>query len=274
MFKLLTTFKAVYETKNFSTAAEQLFISQPAVSNQIKQLEEELNTPLFYRNGRKEIAPTKPAEVLYLRLLNLSDDWKETLSAMNNQEILSEKCTIIASNTFSSYYLPQLIVALTKKFPELTFTLEMHNSEEVVEKIKKHEADFGFIEKPLLTGDIPRIKILTDKLVLAGDLSSSLWLIREPSSGVFHYTERYFLEQNIQPQKMIIKNNELIIKCLTMGLGKSIVSKKAVPKGMPSQELGENYQRAFYFINRQHLKSKQLQQVAEFATSFYQTKKS
>ncbi|MGC2920398.1 LysR family transcriptional regulator, partial [Enterococcus faecium] len=61
MFKLLTTFRAVYETSNFSRAAEVLFLSQPAVSNQIKQLERVLNIDLFQRNGSKEMLPTKQA---------------------------------------------------------------------------------------------------------------------------------------------------------------------------------------------------------------------
>lgn len=61
MFKLLKTFRAVYETRNFSKAAELLYISQPAVSNQIKQLEEELDIQLFVRNGRQEFITTKQA---------------------------------------------------------------------------------------------------------------------------------------------------------------------------------------------------------------------
>ncbi|MBO0424326.1 LysR family transcriptional regulator, partial [Enterococcus plantarum] len=92
MFKLLKTFRAVYETKNFSKAAERLFISQPAVSNQIKQLEEELDIQLFDRNGRQEISTTKQADILYHHLLNLSDDWEDTLQALGTQATPRETC--------------------------------------------------------------------------------------------------------------------------------------------------------------------------------------
>mgnify|MGYP003365434220 CR=1 FL=1 len=68
IFKWLETFKVVYETKNFSKASEILFISQPTVSAQIKQLENELRTQLFIRNGRKEIIVTAQAELLYERV--------------------------------------------------------------------------------------------------------------------------------------------------------------------------------------------------------------
>ena len=66
MFKLLKTFQIVYEQMNFSKAATCLYISQPAVSNQIKQLEEELGCSLFLRNGRQDVVPTRQA---YLKKL-------------------------------------------------------------------------------------------------------------------------------------------------------------------------------------------------------------
>ena len=67
MFKLLKTFQIVYEQMNFSKAATCLYISQPAVSNQIKQLEEELGCSLFLRNGRQDVVPTRQAELFIRR---------------------------------------------------------------------------------------------------------------------------------------------------------------------------------------------------------------
>lgn len=92
MFKLLKTFQIVYEQMNFSKAATCLYISQPAVSNQIKQLEEELGCSLFLRNGRQDVVPTRQAEVLYNRLLNLADDWQETLTALHQARLPKETC--------------------------------------------------------------------------------------------------------------------------------------------------------------------------------------
>ena len=74
IFKWLETFKVVYETKNFSKASEILFISQPTVSSQIKQLENEFGTQLFIRSGRKEVLVTPQAEILYERVVDLMDD--------------------------------------------------------------------------------------------------------------------------------------------------------------------------------------------------------
>ncbi len=65
MDKLIATFLVVYETRNFSVAARQLFISQPSVSVQINQLESRLGVTLFNRNGRRQIEPTQAAKRLY-----------------------------------------------------------------------------------------------------------------------------------------------------------------------------------------------------------------
>ena len=73
MFKYLETFKVVYETKHFSKAAELLFIAQPTVSAQIKQLEADLGVALFIRNGRQEIETTPQGDLLYQKSVNLLD---------------------------------------------------------------------------------------------------------------------------------------------------------------------------------------------------------
>ncbi|MBO0470677.1 LysR family transcriptional regulator [Enterococcus sp. DIV0242_7C1] len=270
MFKLLKTFRTVYETKNFSKAAETLFISQPAVSNQVKQLEEELDIVLFIRSGRQEMTATKQADILYHHLLNLTDDWEDILQALKTQSIPKATCKIIASNTFAVHYLPELMKELVQYFPEVSFVLEMDNSEVVLEKIEKHQAHFGFIEKPLITETAVRQEILNDELVHAGDLSSELWLVREESSGVYHYTERYFLENNLSPKKMIIKNNEIIIRCLDKGIGQSIVSKKALTKKINWHSLDQGYQRKFYLIKRDRIESTQLQEIAHFINTHFQ----
>ncbi|MEI5994694.1 LysR family transcriptional regulator [Candidatus Enterococcus mansonii] len=269
MFKLLKTFRVVYETTNFSKAAELLFISQPAVSNQVKQLEEELGVELFMRNGRQEITTTKQADILYHHLLNLSDDWKDAIQALHVEGQSIETCTIAASNTIAVYYLPELMAQLTVKFPTVSFILEMDNSEQVLSKIEKHQAHFGFIEKPLITNELIRQKILTDELVHAGDFSKSLWLVREETSGVYHYTERYLLEHNMNPEKMLIKNNEIILRCLEQGMGQSLISKKALTEKINWQPLSDEYKRNLYFIKRKHIKSLKLREVEMFIHSYY-----
>ncbi|WP_288394682.1 LysR family transcriptional regulator [uncultured Vagococcus sp.] len=269
MFKLLATFRVAYETRNFSKAAEVLFISQPAVSNQIKQLEEELQCVLFKRKGKQEMHPTKSADILYGKVLNLRDDWVETVRLVkesDNQQIL---CRISASHTVSVYYMPELMRYLINEFPKVIFEVDMKNSEEVLQEIHQHNVDFGFIEMPLMTDGISRLEIKKDQLVLAGNLQSNLWLSREANSGVYHYMERYLLSENLKPNRVIIKNNEIIIKMLEKGIGKSMISKQAVPDSLPYVDLGKDYVRPLYFLKKNNLIQRDLQEIAEAIEKFY-----
>ena len=184
-------FKTIVEEGTISKAAKKLHMAQPPLSMQLKQLEEELGCSLFLRNGRQDVVPTRQAEVLYNRLLNLADDWQETLTALHQARLPKETCRIAASNTFAVYYLPQLMQHLQTQYATINFVLEMNNSEEVVEKVEKHQVDFGFIEKPLITKGASREEIIQDQLVLAGDPANQNWLVREKDSGVFHYTQQY-----------------------------------------------------------------------------------
>lgn len=261
MFKLLTTFRAVYETRNFSRAAEVLFLSQPAVSNQVKQLERELSVELFQRNGRKEMVPTKQADLLYERTLILLEEWEDTQQKMLDEQNEEEICRIAASHTFAVYLLPNLMKHLIEAFPKVKFEVGIANSHESLDQVAKHEVDFGFIEKPLETSGVQRYSLMEDELVIAGDPKSKLWLVRESTSGVFHYTQRYFEEKNIQDKKMLVKSNDVIVAFLKEGIGRSILSKRAVPENIPATPLG--FQRNFYFIQRTHLVSDQLLEVAK-----------
>ena len=139
---------------------------------------------------------------MYNRLLNLADDWQETLTALHQARLPKETCRIAASNTFAVYYLPQLMQHLQTQYATINFVLEMNNSEEVekVENIKLILA----LSKTITKG-ATREEIIQDQLVLAGDPANQNWLVREKDSGVFHYTQQYLEESNQSPTLMTVK---------------------------------------------------------------------
>ncbi|MBF0013473.1 MULTISPECIES: LysR family transcriptional regulator [unclassified Enterococcus] len=249
MLKLLETFKMVYETKNFSKAAELLFISQPTVSAQIKQLEQDLDTPLFLRNGRKNVIATPQAEYLYEKALNLLDEWSTIASEIHTNTQHQSHCALGISHTYAMALMPDLMIALYNAFPTVHFRVSMMNSAEVLTALEQHQLDLGIIEKPLSAPSILRFPILKDQLVLAGDPQAGPWLVREASSGVYYYTKRYLEEQNIQGPIIEIASNELIVALLKQGFGCSILSKRAA-HGIGYQLLDKNFERQFYLIQR------------------------
>ncbi|MBZ6014540.1 LysR family transcriptional regulator [Leuconostoc gelidum subsp. gelidum] len=255
MLKLIKTFIAVYETRSFSKAADQLFISQPTVSVHIKQLEEQLNVKLFDRNGRMFLSPTLNARRFYQHATQLLDDWQEATASLDlTTENTRTSISIGASQTTATVLLPKIIAQLSKStLNSMNLKVEMHNSEEILAGVLNKQFDLGFIEKPITNDFIVRHTLAKDQLVLAGNLDSDMWLVREKGSGVYHYMQQYFKQQNIVPEHFLtITNNDIIVKMLSENIGKSIVSSQTLPKNMFFKKLPDSFNRNFYLINHQH----------------------
>lgn len=252
MFQSLKTFVKVYELKNFTKAAEALYLSQPTISTQILNLEKKLDVTLFTRKGRHEIMPTSNADFLYKRALSILDNWEDTMETLNSKGIVRTKCRIACSNTCGIYYLPTIMKSILENFPDLDFSLQLMNSEEVVTQLKQNEADLGFIEKIVDTGSLIRSLLNVDQLVLAGDAASSYWLNREEDSGTQFYSDMYVKENNIQPVHIYLNNNEMIAALLKAGIGQTVISQNAVPEGVSWQALSAKYSRNFYFLAREN----------------------
>lgn len=252
MFKLLRTFIAVYETRSFSKAADQLFISQPTVSVHIQQLEKELNIILFHRNGRTEFTPTNNARMLYQKAAQLLDQWQTITDSLEKEQRTNIK--IAASQTSATVLLPKIFSKIGHtQFNTMDIQIEMHNSEEILAGVLNHRFNFGIIEKPITHDFIVREEIAKDQLVLAGNLGSDLWLVREKGSGVYHYTQQYFKQNNLVPNHFLtISNNDIIVKMLSENFGKSIVSVQALTDNMPYQTLDSMFNRSFYVIRSAH----------------------
>ncbi|WP_282801841.1 LysR family transcriptional regulator [Secundilactobacillus kimchicus] len=251
MDKLIATFLVVYETRNFSVAARQLFISQPSVSVQINQLESRLGVTLFNRNGRRQIEPTQAAKRLYEASQPLTAQWK---SLVNDLQQLDQHPTwqvaLGFSQTASVELLPQVMPSLLKLG---NFELSLHtmNSEAILQGVLNQSLVYGVIEKPMVVDGLVQTTLPGDQLVLAGDLEAPLWLVREPGSGVRHYTEAYFREMKIHPEKTLtVDSNQTIVGLLKVGVGKTIIAESLVPAELPVAPLGAAFKRHFYLVGR------------------------
>ncbi|MFT8324828.1 LysR family transcriptional regulator [Oenococcus sicerae] len=253
MFKLLETFIAVYETRNFSKAAEQLFLSQPTISVHISQLEKQLDTTLFQRNGRTEVRPTENAKRFYPDAIKIIEDWQHASNKIADHHLAKSRLKIAASHTTATTLLPQILAYLTQDIDRLQIEISLHNSDDILEMASQHQIDLGLIEKPSVNDAVKRYQIASDQLVLAGDLKSPIWLIRENGSGVHHYTQQYLKQKGIVPEQIIrISSNTIIVAMLENGIGQSIVSKKTLTKKIPFQELNSNFHRPLYLLTPQH----------------------
>lgn len=254
MFPLLETFVAVYETGQFSIAADELRVSQSTVSARIAQLEQRLGTSLFERHARADVTATRAGETLYRSAVELLAQWRQTQEDVGRAGQARDPFLLMMSNTAAVALLPRILDGL--RSAGVLERIDMHvrtaNSDDIVEAVELHRAQMGIVEKPVAAEGIIRTALCDDRLVLAGehandpDNPQTVWLLREHGSGVRYYTDLFFSQRAIQPAHRIeISGNASICACLAAGFGTSLVSQGVVPAGVPTAELGMDFSRRF-----------------------------
>ncbi|NEU31317.1 LysR family transcriptional regulator [bacterium LRH843] len=142
----LEAFVFVVHFGSFNKAAEALFLSQPAISARIRALENELNTILLNREGRKSHL-TGAGKNFLPHAEKIINQYQEALYKLNQQMYIPNQISIGCANSVSSYLIPEILPQLRKKFPDLSVKIKSYHSEEVVSKVLNNEVDFGIVRE-------------------------------------------------------------------------------------------------------------------------------
>ena len=162
----LRYFVAVADAGNFTRAAEQCFISQPSLSQQIAKLEAELGQLLLDRRGRK-VQMTDAGRALYHRavsILGAVDEAKSSLHADSGWQ--SGLITVAAIPTVAPYLLPELIRSFNRKFPSARFTVRENFTAEVIKDCLAGDADVGLLALPIDDERLTAELLFTEELLL------------------------------------------------------------------------------------------------------------
>ncbi len=163
---------------SFKRAAEKLYVSQPAVSLQIQNLERQLNTPLFYRDKPKvRLTETGQLLIKYCdRILNLCE---ETCRALDELHTLQSGTLIIgASQTTGTYLMPRLIGIFKHKYPQITLELQVHSTRKIAWGVAN-----GRIDLAVVGGEVPQeLKSVIDKTSYAEDELALILPLSHPFS--------------------------------------------------------------------------------------------
>lgn len=168
-FKELKSFVAISKYKNFSKAAQALYLTQPTISNHIQALEDELKTTILVRNS-KNVALTKSGQLLLIhaqKILNEKEQIHFMFDAYNDD--ISGELEIATSTIPSQYYLPQLIKAFSTLHPNMKFKIEKLDSAGVHKKLDYSEINFGIVGTKTNHDYFAYEKILSDTIVLCCD---------------------------------------------------------------------------------------------------------
>ncbi len=252
--KQLEAFVRVAETKSFSAAARELYLTQPTVSAHIASLERELNTCLLIRNT-KGVALSEAGKELYAyaeQMLELEQKIQERFGIAGRRS--GSVLRIAASTIPAQYLLPGIMAEFRKQYPEEQIKLFETDSGGVVEMIMDHKADVGFTGTVLERGGCTYIPFYQDELIVLTPAAEKYrnrrgkdivsWITEEPlilreeGSGTRKEALRILAQRQIEPQMLniaaVMENQEAIKRSVGSGMGVSILSGLAA-----SEEIAE-----------------------------------
>ena len=245
----LQVFHAVAKHLSFTKAAEALFMTQPAVTFQIKQLEEHFNTRLFERgHGRIALTPAGDIVLDYAeRILGLSAELDTRLKEMTGQ--VAGLLLVGASTTIAEFLLPQILGDFKSGHPNVVPRLFVANSGAVENRVAEHTLDIGFIEAPSHLATVATDVCCEDELVVVCGASHPLaqqksitpkqlveypYISRESGSGTREVTDAYFQKAGVRPESlnvvMELGSPEALKGLVATGVGFTIMSRATVNK--------------------------------------------
>ena len=158
-------FLSVAENLSLSRAAEELFISQPAVTRHIKELEGKLGIALFDRKGSK-IYLTNAGRLVYSNLKEIRDRyWKMELEIGQLKGQFVGRLNIGASSTIMQYVLPKILAAFNARFPNIELLVINGNSFEMEKKLQDNEIDIALVENESVTSALRYVDFMRDEIV-------------------------------------------------------------------------------------------------------------
>ncbi|EOD54964.1 LysR family transcriptional regulator [Aeromonas molluscorum] len=243
---LLRIFFTVVEQGNFSRAAEALYISQPAVSKAVSELERQLGLPLMERGmgrGRKGVCLTESGRALFEHARGIFALERAALEDVKARVGMRKgQLTIGASSTIAGYWLQPCLSALLTRFPGIDLKLVTGNTQLICQSLVDCHIDLALVEGSLSDDRIQTRHWCDDELWLIaaphsplvnGDcpapacLSEQTWFLRERGSGTRQVTEAWWRQAGITPGSQIeFGNSEGIVRAVAAGLGVALLSAK------------------------------------------------
>ncbi len=287
----LKTFCAVIEQGSFSKAGNVVNLSQPAVSLQIKSLEDELQTKLLDRLDRK-ILPTPSGQVLYHHakgILSRINQIKDELTESSEQKV-SGKITIGVGVTIGEGIMPQLLGSFKQKYPDVEIALRIMDTSEITRQMVALELDMGIVGAEVNYKDLVIEKFTSDRLILIvspshpwssqkvvtlKDLFAVPMFVREEGSGTrMHFRselrKRGYSESELNIV-MELGSTGAIKQAVMANQGVSIVNQQSVRNELNSKLLVEvpikdfELHKEFYLVlHKKKTKSRPLEVFLQF----------
>ena len=282
----LRVFAAVARYRSFTRAARELHLTQPAVSQQIKLLEEQAGLPLLEHIGRT-IQVTAAGEELLRDAAQITDLLREAGEALAAMRGLKRGVLKLGAVSTAKYFAPSLLSAFAPAYPEVTIRFVVGNREEVIKLLASNEIDLvimgrppreletiaaSFAKHPLVIIASPAHPLASKRRIQLQQLSTENFVIREEGSGTRAAMEHVFKERGVPYRtSMEVSSNETIKQAVLAGMGLSFISKHTIMLELATGKLvtlnvaGLPVVRDWFVI---HLRDKKLSPIAAAFRNF------
>jgi len=238
-FRQLTVFEAVATCLSYTQAAQKLHLSQPAVSMQIKQLEENVGLPLFEKLGRQTYL-TEAGREMHHYCRSIAEQLEELEEVLAHIKGIQRGRLDISVASTANYFGTRLLAAFSRKYEGTTFSLDVTNRATLLRQLELNEKDLVIMGKPPEDRDLDATVFMDNPLVViaapdhplakAKDLAletlqKETFVVRELGSGTRIAMQRFFAEHDVSLSTgMEMTSNEAIKQAVEAGLGLGIVS--------------------------------------------------
>jgi LysR family transcriptional regulator, low CO2-responsive transcriptional regulator len=274
-FRQLKVFESVARLLNFTRASEELHLTQPTVSMQIKELTSAIGLPLFEQIGRKTFLTDAGRELL-VTAREIADTWDRFEMAANNLQGLRRGKLRIAIVTTAKYFVPRLLGEFSRQYPDIEVALEVVNRDQVIERLSANLDDIyvmgvppgdmklttePFLENPLVVIAPAGHRLAqgnkneTKRRITLAQLARERFVQREKGSGTRLAAENFFQGHGITLDiKLDLGTNEAIIQGVAGGLGLAVLSQHALGAHVRDGEIavldvqGFPIRRAWYIV--------------------------
>lgn len=267
----LQIFVAVYRSRSFTKAAEELYTSQPTISEHMKNLEDRLDCKLFDRLGRS-ISPTPEADILYPKAMDILGELAKIPQMLaSSANTVAGELVIGASTIPGAYVLPEYGAAFKADYPSVSFEIPINDSAKIIDDILEQKIYLGIVGVQIPSAKLAYTPFSGDELVLAArsdmDMAPQIqtealmeldFLVREKGSGTGKNVEQFLTEVGIRVSELNIRatlgSSTAVKEAIKSGLGVAIISKTAIRDELAQGSLktieveGLSMQRSFYLV--------------------------
>ena len=274
---------AVARQQGITRAAEELHLTPPAVSMQLKELEEQVGVPLFDRSGRA-VTLTTTGEYLLSYARRILATLKDAEDAMARLRGLQGGTLTIGMVSTAKYFLPRLIAAFHAEHPGIDMKLRVGNREQLVALMQRNEVDLAVMGRPpkewatraepfamhphvLVTA--PDHRFATLERVPADALAHEGFIVREPGSGTRAALDEFFAEHHLAPRVLMeMDSNETIKQAVMAGMGVSMLSLHTVGIELAHGLIATPEVEGLPLVRRWHVVNNQAKLLAPAAEAF------